>query len=153
MLVAVGVTGTHARSGTSSGNLVNDIHTDLARYIPGQAVTISVDLTNRTGRDIHGGTVSLSFYHLDHRLGSPLTKTVSLAAGASRTLRYTWVTPATDNQGYTVTAWVRGGNNHILDHGDTAVDVSSSWTTFPRFGFMADYPSQPEATSAREIAE
>jgi len=42
-------------------------------------------------------------------------------------------------QGYLIQATLTDVNGHVLDTAYTAVDVSSSWTKFPRYGFVTNF--------------
>lgn len=131
-----------------SGSVITKISTDKARYNPGNTVTITVNLKNTTGSSINNGTVSLYFKHLEQELANTSQSQVfTLANGASTTLTYTWTPPTTDFQGYSVESWARDSTGNILDNLNTAVDVSSNWTKFPRYGFLSDFPSQSASTS------
>lgn len=136
-----------AKASTSFGEVIDDINTNEARFNPGQQVTIYVDLTNNTGTDITNGSVTLYFKHFDQQIATSQSQTLNLTAGSSTTLTYTWTPPTTDGQGYSIEAWVRDSAGNILDNLNSAVDVSSSWTKFPRYGFMDEFGSQSSATT------
>lgn len=140
-----------AKAGIPWGEVIKDINTNDARYNPGQAVTIYVDLTNNTGQNITNGSVTLYFKHLATQVANSQSQTLNLNAGASTTLSFQWTPPSTDFQGYSVEAWVRDSSGNILDNLNSAVDVSSTWTKFPRYGYLSSYPSQSSATSYHEI--
>ena len=135
----------------SVGSVIVDVNTDKARYNPGDQVTTWVDMTNTTGQNINNGSVTLYYKHLGTLIGTGQVQTLNLNAGASTSLSWQWTPPSTNYQGYSVEAWVRGSSNNDLDNVNTAVDVSSDWTKFPRYGFMATYPSQDSNTSNHEI--
>ncbi len=139
------------RAALVSGPVIVDVNTDKARYNPGDTVTIYVDMQNTTGQAITNGSVTLYFKHLDQQVSPSQAQTLTLNPGASTTLSWTWTPPTTDFQGYAVEAWVRDSTGTILDNLNTAVDVSSDWSHFPRYGYMATYPSQDEATSDHAI--
>ncbi|MBM7568629.1 glycoside hydrolase family 66 protein [Paenibacillus sacheonensis] len=133
----------------SAGSMIAKVSTDKARYNPGTAVTLSVNLKNTTGSTITNGTVTLYFKHLENELsGTSQTKTYTLANNASTTLTYVWTPPSTDYQGYAVEAWARDGAGTTIDNMNSAVDVSSTWTKFPRYGFLSSFPSQAGSTSS-----
>lgn len=135
----------------ASGSIITNVNTDKARYNPGATVTIFVDMTNNSGSSISNGSVTLYFKHLNKEVSSSQTQTLNLATGASTSLSWTWTTPTTDFQGYSIEVWVRDGAGNTQDNYNTAVDVSSDWTKFPRYGYVATYPSQDTATSANII--
>lgn len=110
-----------------------------------------MEVTNGTGRGLAKGTVGLSCTHLGLPRSGPPPQAFRLAPGAKVTLVFRWNPPPEDYQGYGVEAWVRDAVGHLLDRGSTAVDVSSTWTRFPRYGFLSEYPAQPRATSQNTI--
>lgn len=110
-------------------------------------VQVSVQLVNGTGRALAKSIVGLSCTHLGVPVSSPPPQTFHLAPGAKTTLVFRWRPPALDYQGYAVEVRARDLSGHLLDSESTAVDVSSSWTKFPRYGFLSGYPPQATETS------
>ncbi|MDI4644336.1 glycoside hydrolase family 66 protein [Cohnella hashimotonis] len=136
----------------TAGSLIAKVSTDKARYNPGSPVTITVKLVNSTGAAVNNGTVTLSFKHLENELpGTSQVKTFSLASGGSTSLTYTWTSPSTDFQGYAVEAWAKDSAGTIVDNRNTAVDVSSNWTKFPRYGFLSIFPNQSASASSATV--
>lgn len=52
---------------------------------------------------------------------------------------WTWTAPATDFTGYLVDIYTTGGDGTETVLGTIGVDVSSDWTRFPRYGFVATF--------------
>ncbi|HTR41802.1 MAG TPA: glycoside hydrolase family 66 protein, partial [Pseudomonadales bacterium] len=50
-----------------------------------------------------------------------------------------WTPPATDYQGYLVSVSIIDTNGDVVDSGSCAVDESSDWSKFPRYGYVAHY--------------
>lgn len=62
---------------------------------------------------------------------------------------WAYTTPSENNQGYLVTA--TGGDG---THAETAIDASTSWTRFPRMGFLSHFkPAAPEGTDGHTTYE
>ena len=131
--------------------ILSDVNTDKARYAPGDRVTIYVDLTNTTDSTITDGNVTLYCKYLGTLVNTLPAQTLTLVSGTSRTLTFTWTPPGMDFRGYSVEAWMRDPEGVILDNRNTAVDVSSDWTRFPRYGYLSGYPSQSNATSTNTV--
>lgn len=127
-----------------SGQLIQRVYTDKARYTPGATAVITAELTNNTGAS-WSGSIALAILHLEST-SYTASQNVSLAAGASTTVTFNWVTPTTDFQGYL--AEITAGTT---DYGATAVDVSSVWTRYPRYGYSDDFPSSE--TSSQSTAK
>ena len=133
-----------------AGPLIAGIGTDRARYLPNTPVRVLVRLVNGTGGPPFGGVLSLSCTHLGRPISSPPSQAFRLAPGAEATLSFRWCPPAPDFQGYLVEAKAHDSSGRLLGDENTAVDVSSSWTRFPRYGFLSRYPPQ-SAEESREI--
>jgi len=105
-----------------TSNLYLDLSTDKACYAPGNAVHFTASQV------VAGAKVR-------YRHGSATIKEEPMTSTA-----WSWQPPATDFTGYMVEIYTPGANageETIL--GTIAVDVSSDWTTFPRYGFVATF--------------
>lgn len=130
-----------AASASGTG-MIERVYTDMAKYAPGDTATITVELNNDLG-STYTGSVNLSIYHLETLVYTD-SESISLPNGQSTSVNFNWATPNTDFQGYFVS--VSAG----ASTGATAIDVSTDWTRFPRYGFMTDYRSESAlATDAR----
>jgi dextranase len=131
---------THA----ASSGIVKRVYTDKARYAPGATAVISVELTNDTGA-AYNGSVSLAISHHETQVHTA-SQNLSLANGASTVVTFSWTTPAADFRGYYVR--ISAGT---AGSGATAIDVSSDWDKYPRYGFMSEFPvgESSAATNAR----
>lgn len=134
-----------------AGPVIIDVNTDKACYAPGATVTVYVDLENTTGATITTGTITVSCKHLDTLLTTLQPQTFTLADGASTSLTFSWTPPTTDFRGYAVEAWARTSSGGYLDNLNSAVDVSSTWTKFPRYGYLSTYPQQSAETSYNSV--
>lgn len=107
--------------------LTLELSTDKACYAPGSIVTFTAVGDLPAGKEVyvryrHNNT----FIHKE----KVTSKT------------WTWTAPDTDYMGYMVDLYYMEwngdiGTEHII--GAIAVDVSSDWTRFPRYGFVADF--------------
>lgn len=104
-----------------------ELSTDKACYEPGSTVTFTADGNLPAGKEVyvryrHNNT----FIHKE----KVTSKT------------WTWTPPNTDYMGYMVDLYYMEwtgdvGTEHII--GTIAVDVSSDWKRFPRYGFVAEF--------------
>jgi len=103
---------------------------DKARYGPGETVRFQVD-------QIRPNTVVRYSFLGEILLEEPL--------GAAQ---WSWQPPATDFRGYMVELLEnKEGTQKVL--GTVAVDVSSDWTKFPRYGFLSNFgPMDPDQRAA-----
>ncbi|MHB2028280.1 MAG: glycoside hydrolase family 66 protein [Acidimicrobiales bacterium] len=125
--------------GNTLGHEIESLTTNASRYSPNTGVTINANIVNPQAVAEAGQTLTLSFTHNGVAVGSPLTTAVSLAAGQVQNYALTWSPPTTDYQGYLVQATLTDASGNVLDTAYTAVDVSSSWTKFPRYGFVTNF--------------
>ncbi|HVY74017.1 MAG TPA: glycoside hydrolase family 66 protein [Puia sp.] len=108
-------------AGGSSTDTTVTIITDKAVYRPGEAVNFSID------KDLPS-SAKIRYRQLD--------ETISETNAGGR--NWTWTAPAADFKGYMVDIYrVENGQEKI--YGATAVDVSSDWSRFPRYGFLSWY--------------
>ncbi|MFS0637878.1 glycoside hydrolase family 66 protein [Mesobacillus foraminis] len=142
------ISGLHYKSHVSaaSGAMIKLVNTDKARYTPGEPAEIYVDLVNTTGTSFTG-SVTLYFRHLGSPAGADQVKSVVLGDNEAKTLTFNWVPPTTDYRGYLVEVWVRDQTGKIVDSGSTAVDVSSDWTKFPRYGYVSEFSDTTDASN------
>ena len=105
---------------------VTRAYTDKSTHEPGTQATITAETSSE-------GTVHFSVSHLGTEVASGEAPITDEAA------TWTYTTPSEDNQGYLVTA--TGGDG---THAETAIDASTSWTRFPRMGYVSHFkPTAP----------
>lgn len=110
---------------TVTSQLSVNMKTDKACYVPGQTVTFVAE-----------GNIPSSA-KVRYRHGSHVLLVQDFSEVA-KSKQWTWLPPSTDYQGYLVELYTEGsGVENIL--GTIAVDVSSNWKRFPRYGFVADF--------------
>ena len=103
------------------------IHTDKSIYKPGEKVNFTID-------KILPGEAKIRYRYLDD-----LISEVSLAA-----TNWQWAPPVTDHKGYLVDIYAAIEGVEKV-YGSLAVDVSSDWTKFPRYGFLSKYGQLADA--------
>jgi dextranase len=125
---------------------ISDVNTDKAMYAPGDAVTIYADLVNSTSTGFQNGSVDLKISHLGHVSAVLPSQTVhSIGAGQSTAKIFMWLPPSVDYRGYMVEAVLRNSAGNIIDRRCSAIDVSSDWKRFPRYGYVSEYGSSIDA--------
>ena len=106
--------------------LTLELSTDKACYEPGKTVTFTAV----------GNLPSDKEVYVRYRHGNDIILKKAFAFEQGNT--WTWKTPNNDFVGYLVDIhYVEDTKEHIL--GTIAVDVSSDWKRFPRYGFVADF--------------
>lgn len=97
-----------------------DLSTDRAVYTPGQTVKFTA-------------SAPVDGYKIRYRQGM---KTIAETDGTGKS--WEWTAPGEDFTGYMVEIYKPGEGSETI-HGTIAVDVSSDWKRFPRYGFVATF--------------
>ena len=116
-----------ARAVDIVSDLKISLSTDKACYAPGNTVTFTADGDLPWDKEVYVRYRHNNTFIEKHKITS---KT------------WTWTPPQTDYMGYMVDLYYMEwngdiGTEHII--GAIAVDVSSDWKRFPRYGFVADF--------------
>ena len=120
---------------TVTSSLSMDLTTDRACYSPGQVVTF-------TASSIPSGA------RVCYRFGANVVEDVALAEVATGNT-WTWTPPKDDFKGYLAEIYTTNGDNRNII-GTIAVDVSSNWKRFPRYGFVADFEENGNSAAKQE---
>jgi len=128
-----------------AGSFIADVNTDEAMYSPGNGATIYVQLTNSTASTFNG-SVNVVISHLGYVSTNLPSQSVSnLGTNTTAAAVFSWMPPVTNYQGYLVSVSVMDTNGNVVDSSSSAVDVSSDWSKFPRYGYVAHYDSSLDA--------
>lgn len=98
------------------------IETDQAIYKPGDEVVFSLQAAS------YPAQTKIRYKHLGKTLNE-----VPFSG-----LTWKWKLPSTDFQGYLAEVYASDGTRETI-FASIAIDASSSWTRFPRYGFLSDY--------------
>ncbi len=134
--------------GNAEGDAIQNVQTDMARYAPSDEVQISVPVGNRSTTPLNDATVTVDFTSGGVSVDTSQTEVIDLAPGENTTVQFAWTPPTTDYTGYKLDVTFQDENDVVLDTAASAVDVSSDWAMYPRYGFMTDYPDQNPSESA-----
>jgi dextranase len=132
----------------SSGKLIGDVYTDKSRYNPKDKVDIKVELDNKFNQN-YDGNLEIYFKHLNNIVEHKEIK-VYMANDEKKIIDIPWDTPEEDYKGYLVEVYATHGTS-IDDYENSAVDVSSNWDRFPRYGYITEYPEQDKSKSEEII--
>ena len=99
------------------------LETDRCLYAPGSTVTVSLKGSIPSGAHIR-------FRHGMEVVNDYLIENVNSVG---------WTAPATDFTGYMADVYVPGSDGGETIYATIGIDVSSSWSRFPRYGFVATY--------------
>lgn len=130
----------------STGKLLYDVTTDKAMYDPGSKVELRIDLKNKLGRNIVGGSVEITAKYLQEQVGETITKALNLNNNTDLMMMANWIAPESDFKGYLIEVHVKDAAGAIVDSDTVGVDVSSTWTKFPRYGYVWDFSLNTNTT-------
>lgn len=119
------------------------LQTDKARYNPGDTVHFLASLW-QTFSDT-STQLEILCIHDDEEAAL-----LHVPIGNSETVSWSWVPPLTDYTGYLVS--VKVSQAPTYDSTSIAVDVSSDWAKFPRYGFVSAYPETDSSDRANLFA-
>jgi hypothetical protein len=132
---------TMPQSQAASFGIIERVFTDKSRYNPGDTATITVQLSNFTGLN-WSGDIDIKIFHIENQIHID-SQSVTLNNGNSTDINFNWITPYTDFKGYYVR--IDAG---IDGSGATAIDVSSDFTKFPRYGYISEMSSAESSTDS-----
>ncbi len=114
---------------------VLDFYPSQGSFSPGDIVTFMIELEVSAPQDI---ALQVLIRHLADQ-PAIIEKTCQLASG-EQTIQLKWTPPA-EPAGYAARLEIcpiNGSDSSVL-HATTAFDVLSTWTDFPRYGFLTDF--------------
>ena len=123
-----------AKTATATNKkLYMTLSTDRCAYKPGETVTLSTSPT----------VSAASGYRVRYRhLGDVVADT------ALTSNKWTWQVPSDDFRGYMAEVYQREETHDVI-LGTIAIDVSSDWSRFPRYGFVATFGSDKSSVTTK----
>ena len=125
-----------------------DAYPEKARYAPADPVNLVVELD---GKPEAGEQISATIWRLGQAVGQ--CESIRLASGSGNTQTLHCSPPHEDYQGYLVTVRLSGADGKTLGERQTAIDISSDWKRFPRYGYLAHYNASEGTDPRTWIAE
>lgn len=130
---------------------IADVRTDRARFAPGETARITVEVANDSA-GAFAGELRLCIRKIGDGAGTRVCP-VSLAAGETAVQTVGWKVPQADFVGYGIDVDLVA-NQAVVDRASHALDASSDWRKFPRYGFFSDFgPDQTEEEIERRAEE
>jgi dextranase len=136
VLVATFVFGTISQ--TMAAPRITDLYPDRALYPPGSNVVILAEVYNPDA-SLFGGELAIEFVHLGHTVAHLPPHALSIEGGADELVSLAWQPPHEDYRGYQVVARIKDASDNVVWTATSAVDVSSDWRRFPRYGYVSHY--------------
>ncbi|VBB48712.1 conserved exported hypothetical protein [uncultured Paludibacter sp.] len=110
------------------------LNTDKAAYKPGEEVTFTISSTELpTNAKVR------------YKYGNEVVSEISLTSST-----WKWQVPSVDFRGYIVEVFETKNDTETI-YATTAVDVSSEWTKFPRYGFLSKFDLMSDAAQGEII--
>lgn len=116
-----------------SQGIMSRLSTDKAAYRPGDKVNFTLELSKAEPK----AKIVVQYRHLGEMIGEQEVK----ADGGQ--IKWDWTPPKEDGTGYMAEVFVTA-RGEVKDHQNIAVDVSTDWSKFPRYGYLADFHSMSE---------
>lgn len=127
-------------------SLIRDVYTDKARYNPGDTANIAVELYYANGTNPVNAQVQVRVMQLFTNIAS-FTTNITMANWSGTNLNFAWTVPQNDFRGYGIDVDLLV-SNVIRDRRSSAIDVSTDWTKYPRYGFFSDYYDGEQANDS-----
>lgn len=109
------------------------LSTDKACYKPGEVIRFTL-------KEKFDQEVNIRYSYLGKVIAEEILTSAS----------WNWIAPADDYKGYMVDVYETVDGKEQIHH-SIAVDVSSDWTKFPRYGFLSSYGKLSENNMANNI--
>ncbi|WP_100405237.1 glycoside hydrolase family 66 protein [Bacillus solitudinis] len=109
---------------------LGDIATDQAAYHPGEAVTFHLSLYE----EMEERSLVVRYQHLNG-----LVHEEEIHVSDERDFTWEWTQSDKDFKGYMIEVYLKNEEADVIDHLNIAVDVSSDWSKFPIYGYLADF--------------
>ncbi|RII33605.1 dextranase [Clostridium chromiireducens] len=119
--------------------LLYDVSTDKSMYKPGSNVVVNIELANYTGNEISNGTVELAAKYLDTQIGDVIKQSFTIGKSEDKQINLNWFAPNEDFKGYLLEITCKDSDGKVIETSSVAVDVSSNWLKFPRYGYLTNY--------------
>ncbi|MBO1513414.1 glycoside hydrolase family 66 protein [Metabacillus bambusae] len=107
--------------------VIQSITTDKASYQPNETIHFTTKLPAKYA----GGVLEITYFHLDDVISKQQIKV------DKNEIQWTWNPPEKDFKGYLVRVKLETQTDQ--DQQTIAVDVSSDWSKFPRYGFLSKF--------------
>ncbi|MET1248657.1 glycoside hydrolase family 66 protein [Sporolactobacillus sp. STCC-11] len=139
LLIKPDPTRKHSQIKTASHQLLSSPTTDRARYNPGQHIAFSIRTKEKAVQ------LTVRYYHLNKKIDQQ-----SFIYKQASSHSWKWLPPNKDNQGYLAVVEARTSTKTQTE--TIAVDISSNWRKFPRYGFLSAFPTMSQAQINQTIA-
>lgn len=127
--------------------VANKVSTDKAIYNPNETVKFSVSLSN-PNKTNSKSQININIYHLNEYIGTINGESVTMSPYSNQVKEFYWTAPGNDFQGYRGEVTVDGKVEKTI-----AIDVSSTWTKFPRYGSLTTFTKYDINSNKTELEQ
>ncbi|MDP3444433.1 MAG: glycoside hydrolase family 66 protein, partial [Ignavibacteria bacterium] len=128
----------------NSGTIIS-ISTDKARYELNEPVRVSIQYRSEF-LEKKSDSLKIEIMHLEKLV---FEETLIILENSSL-VEFNWLPPLVDYSGYLVNIYLVV-NDKVIDQGNIAIDVSSTWNIFPRYGYLANFDLTSEDETDKVI--
>jgi len=121
---------------SSQGSFFQELSTDQSAYLPNEVATLTI-IFNPFDTSQEEMTLLIRLTHLTEILFES-TSLVSTGGLTSHEVEVTIPLPDDDYIGYAIEVYLLQ-NHACIDYDMIAIDVSSTWNVFPRYGYLTKY--------------
>jgi dextranase len=112
---------------------LTDAYPEKARFAPVEPVHLVVEFAGKSSAETIGATV----WQLGRQVGH--CGPVAAEPDTTGKQQILCTLPADDFQGYWVDVQLTDAQGRVIDERQTAIDISSDWKKYPRYGYLAHY--------------
>lgn len=136
IVVVFGVIGMIGMSKEKQGNIsIDNVSANKSMYQPGEKVNVTISLRDEAKKN--QGFYELVVTHLGEIVAQQ-TDAWQTFNGRGE-LKIEWEPPHTDFKGYLLQIKVNNEAGKTITQTNKAIDVSSIWTKFPRYGYLTNF--------------
>ncbi|XMB66074.1 glycoside hydrolase family 66 protein [Mycoplasmatota bacterium zrk1] len=125
-------------SGCDDYNIDLNLSTDKSMYEPDEEILLNVEIINNEEYDINY-LIDVSIFHINRRVLDLSTSEFEIKK-QERITKLIPIDLSSENyMGYLMKIDLKNRNGRIMDSDTIALDISSNWNKYPRYGYIADY--------------
>ncbi|HAB97912.1 MAG TPA: dextranase, partial [Enterococcus sp.] len=136
IVVVFGVIGMIGMSKEKQGNIsIDNVSANKSMYQPGEKVNVTISLRDEAKKN--QGFYELVVTHLGEIVAQQTDAWQTINGRGE--LKIEWEPPHTDFKGYLLQIKVNNEAGKTITQTNKAIDVSSTWTKFPRYGYLTNF--------------
>ena len=128
--------------------LIKEISSEKVRYLPGETIefNVSFEMDKKSHFD---GKYEIQVSHLNQNIDN-IKDDITLTKDESESIKINWKAPKEDFKGYLVKFDLINKFGKVISTKTFAIDVSSDWRKFPRYGFITNFDKDANVSKILE---